>query len=64
MKFITYFVMEWERDLPGGWGEETEEARWVSGEEAQGLLAFGNEKELLAKAEAAAGMVVSSRRDG
>jgi len=64
MKFITYFVMEWERDLPGGWGEETEEARWVSGEEAQGLLAFGNEKELLAKAKAAAGMVVSSRRDG
>lgn len=48
MKFITYFVMEWERDLPEGPGWETEEAKWVTKEEALEMLAFKNEKELLA----------------
>lgn len=48
LKFITYFVMEWEGDIPGGHGWETEEAKWVTKKEALEMLAFANEKKLLA----------------
>jgi len=47
MKFITYFVMEYEGDIPGGHDQETEEIKWVSEDEAFGMLAFANEKKLL-----------------
>lgn len=47
MKFITYFVMEWERDVPGGHDKETEEVKWVTKKDALEVLAFANEKELL-----------------
>lgn len=47
MKFITYFVMEWMKDLPQGHDWETEETKWVDKEEAIELLAFSNEKKLL-----------------
>ena len=50
MKFITYFVMEYESDVPGGFGEETAETKWVTEEEAIELLAHKNERELLRKA--------------
>ena len=50
MKFITYFVMEYELDVPGGFGEETAETKWVTEEEAIELLAHKNERELLHKA--------------
>jgi len=50
MKFITYFVMEWQEDLKEGFGWETEEVKWVSQEEAADLLIYKNEKELLEKA--------------
>lgn len=46
MKFITYFVMEYTGDAPEGWGEETEEAKWVGWEEAKDRLAYANEKKL------------------
>ncbi len=50
MKFITYFVMEWLEDLKEGFGEETEEIKWVNAEEALGLLTYKNEQELLEQA--------------
>lgn len=49
-KSVVYFLMEWAEDLPEGFGEETEEIKWVSQSEADGLLAYQNEKDLLAKA--------------
>lgn len=54
MKNITYFLMKWKQDLPEGFGEETEETKWVTTKEAQELLAYDNEKKLLEKAEAMA----------
>ena len=51
MKFITYFVMEYESDVPGGFGEETAEVKWVTKEEAMQLLAHKNERELLKSVE-------------
>jgi len=54
MKFVTYYLMEYEADMPGGFGWETAETRWVSFAEAKDLLAFKNEKELLVEA---AGMI-------
>ena len=50
MKFITYFVMEYESDVLGGFGEETAETKWVTEEEATELLAHKNERESLHKA--------------
>ena len=50
MKFITYFVMEYESDVLGGFGEETAETKWVTEEEAIELLAHKNERGLLHKA--------------
>ncbi|HBC72434.1 MAG: AP4A hydrolase [Candidatus Amesbacteria bacterium GW2011_GWB1_47_19] len=47
MKFITYFVMELEREVAGGAGWETEEVRWVTAQEAEKLLAYRSERELL-----------------
>lgn len=47
MKFVTYFVMEWVKDLREGLGWETEEVKWVTLNEALGMLAFKNEKQLL-----------------
>lgn len=50
MKFITYFVMEWQEDLKEGFGGETEEIKWAKTEEASGLLIYKNERELLEQA--------------
>ena len=50
MKFITYFVMEYESDVLGGFGEETAETKWVTEEEAIELLVHKNEREWLHKA--------------
>src|SRR3972149_6953084 len=50
MKFITYFVMEYESDAPQGHDWATEETRWVTLKDCLELLAFKNEKELLQKA--------------
>ena len=52
MKFITYFVMEYVKDIPEGPDWETEETRWVRLNEALSVLAFKNEKQLLELAAA------------
>lgn len=51
MKFINYFVMEFEAETPEGFGWETEEVRWMTAQEAGKELAFKSDKELLQKAE-------------
>lgn len=50
LKHITYFLMEWQQDLPAGFDSETEAVQWVTSAQAQDMLAFENEKKLLAKA--------------
>jgi mutator protein MutT len=50
MKFITYFIMEWKKDIPEGWGWETAEAKWVDFNGAIELLIHNNEKKLLEEA--------------
>lgn len=50
MKFVTYFVMEWMRDLPEGPGWETEETKWANLADGLKLLAFSSEKKLLKEA--------------
>jgi len=50
-KFVTFFLMEWQRDLPEGHDEETSEIDWLPFGEALKLLDYENEKELLIKAK-------------
>lgn len=50
LKFVTFYLMEWERDLPEGFGEETSEIAWLSFEKTYKKLSFGGEKQILKKA--------------
>ncbi len=50
LKFVTFYLMEYIKDLPEGHDEETSEIRWLPFEEAKKLLSFGGEKEMLKKA--------------
>lgn len=51
MKFVTFYLMEWESDLPEGFGFETEEILWLTFEDAYDKLDSKNEKEVFKKAE-------------
>ena len=51
LKFITFYLMKWEKDLLNGWDEETEEVVWLPFDEACKKLSFSNEKQILKKAE-------------
>ncbi len=51
LKFITFYLMKWEKDLPEGFGEETEEILWLEFDDAIKKLTFGNEKQILKKAK-------------
>ncbi len=51
MKFVTFFLMEWKKDLQDGYGEETTEIRWLPFEEAYKTLSFSGEKQTLKKAK-------------
>jgi len=53
LKFVTFYLMEWVRDLPEGHDQETEEVAWLSYEEARKRLAYTSEKEILDKAKEA-----------
>ncbi|MCX7928415.1 MAG: NUDIX domain-containing protein [Patescibacteria group bacterium] len=44
LKFVTFYLMKWECDLPQGFGYETSEVRWVDKYEVLSLLANKNEK--------------------
>jgi 8-oxo-dGTP pyrophosphatase MutT (NUDIX family) len=50
IKFVTFYLMEYIKDLPQGFDWETEEIAWLSFEEAKKQLSFGGEKQMLVKA--------------
>lgn len=50
MKFVTYYLMEWEKDLPEGFGCETSEIGWFNLENAIKILKHKSEKEIIYKA--------------
>ncbi|MEK7188611.1 MAG: NUDIX domain-containing protein [Patescibacteria group bacterium] len=51
LKFVTFFLMEWEKDFPEGPGFETEEVLWLSYAEACNILTHKGEKEVLHQAK-------------
>lgn len=51
LKFVTFYLMEWVRDLPEGFDGETSEIAWLPYEEAYKKLSFGREREILRKAK-------------
>lgn len=50
LKFVTFYVTEWLRDLPEGFDGETSEIAWLPYEEAYEKLSFRGEKQVLKKA--------------
>ncbi len=50
LKFVTFYLMEWERDLPNGHDEETSEVSWLEYNKATKQLSFGKEKEVIKSA--------------
>jgi 8-oxo-dGTP pyrophosphatase MutT (NUDIX family) len=53
LKFVTFYLMEFVKDLPDGHDEETSEVAWLPFEEAYKKLSFGGEKQILKKASEA-----------
>jgi len=51
MKFVTFYLMEYEKDATEGFGFETAETLWLPFPEAYKKLSFSNEKEYLKKAQ-------------
>lgn len=51
LKFVTYFLMEWLKDLPEGTDFETAEVVWLPFKEAHKKLSFQAEKDILQKAK-------------
>lgn len=49
-KFVTYFLMEWKRNLREGFGEETEDIEWLEYLKARERLTYPREKKILEKA--------------
>lgn len=50
LKFVTFYLMEYVSDIPGGYDWETEEVVWLEFEKAKKKLSFGGEKEILLRA--------------
>lgn len=50
-KFVTYYLMEWVKDLPEGPGFETEKVEWLGFEDARKKLTHSGEKKVLDKAK-------------
>lgn len=51
LKFVTFYLMEYVRDLPEGFDAETSEIAWLPFEEALETLSFRDEKQILKKAK-------------
>ena len=51
LKFVTFYLMEWVKDLPEGYDGETSEIAWLSFEDAYKKLSFSGEKRILKKAK-------------
>ena len=50
MKFVTFYLMEWVRDLSEGFDGETSEIAWLPYDKALETLSFRGEKQVLKKA--------------
>lgn len=50
LKFVTFFLMEYVRNLPEGFDGETSEVVWLPFDEAVKKLSFSGEKQMLKKA--------------
>ena len=50
LKFVTFYLMMWKRNLPEGFGFETSEVGWFTLEKAKEKLKYTSEKEILEKA--------------
>lgn len=51
LKFVTFYLMEWVRDLPEGTDFETSEVAWLPFNEAYERLTYQGEKDVLKKAK-------------
>lgn len=51
LKFVTFYLMEWVKDLPEGYDQETSETSWLPFEKAYKKLSFLGEKQILKKAK-------------
>ena len=51
LKFATFYLIEWQKDLSEGFGFETSDAAWLPFEDAYGRLKHKSEKETLKKAK-------------
>jgi len=50
LKFVTFYLMEWVKDLPEGPGFETEKVEWLIYENARKKLTHSGEKKMLDRA--------------
>ena len=51
LKFVTFYLMEWLRDLEEGPGEETQAVDWLPFDEAKKKLEYSSERAALKRAE-------------
>jgi 8-oxo-dGTP pyrophosphatase MutT (NUDIX family) len=51
LKFVTFYLMEWEENLSEGFGFETQEVRWLAYDKARKRLSYSGEKRVLDKAK-------------
>jgi 8-oxo-dGTP pyrophosphatase MutT (NUDIX family) len=51
LKFVTFYLMEWQKDLPEGPGFETSEVAWLSFDQAVIRLSYNSEKQVLKRAK-------------
>ena len=51
LKFVTFYLMKWRKDLATGPGFETEKVEWLDYEEARKRLTHSGEKKMLDKAK-------------
>ena len=51
LKFVTFYLMQWQKDLPQGFDDETSEIAWLPFDEAYKKLSFSGEKQILKKAK-------------
>ena len=51
LKFVTFYLMEWTKNLSEGFGEETSEIAWLPFDQAVKRLAYSGEKQILKKAK-------------
>lgn len=51
LKFVTFYLMQYIRDLPEGHDEETEQIAWLPYEDARKKLSYSSERKVLDKAK-------------